>query len=155
MTRALAATVIGLSACGGSGPGTSADGARAQATAAPASVRYDQHVSAGELAPPAETMVNPLRGDDRAAAQGETLFGTMNCADCHGGGGLGFVGPSLADGRWRYGGDEGAIYHSIFYGRPRGMPAYGGFLSTASVWQLVTYLQSLPIVKEAPTTAWP
>ena len=147
MTRALAAAVLALSACGG--PGADAAGA------APASVRYGQHVSAGNVAPPADSLVNPLRGDAGAAGEGETLFATMNCDGCHGGGGLGFVGPSLADGRWRYGGDDGALFHSIFYGRPRGMPAYGGFLSTATVWQLVTYVQSLPVIDEAPTTAWP
>lgn len=146
MTRALAAGLLALAACG---PGPDAAGG------APPSVRYGQHVSAGDLAPPADSFVNPLRGDAGAAKQGENLFATMNCDGCHGGGGLGFVGPSLVDGRWRYGGDEGALFHSIYYGRPRGMPAYGGFLSTATVWQLVTYLQSLPTIQQAPTTAWP
>jgi cytochrome c oxidase cbb3-type subunit 3 len=147
LTRARAAALLALSACGGPEPDA--------AGGAPPSVAYSQHVSAGDVSPPADSLVNPLRGDAGAAGQGEVLFATMNCDGCHGGGGLGFVGPSLVDGRWRYGGAEGALFHSIYYGRPRGMPAYGGFLSAATVWQLVTYLQSLPTIREAPTTAWP
>src|SRR5437870_6742060 len=30
-----------------------------------------------------------------------TLFRSFNCDGCHGGGAVGAVGPSLADGRWR------------------------------------------------------
>jgi cytochrome c oxidase cbb3-type subunit 3 len=78
----------------------------------------------------------------------------MNCDGCHGGGGVGFVGPSLVDGRWRYGADDGALFRSIFYGRPRGMPAYGGLLSDVTVWQLVTYMRTQPVPGVVPTVAW-
>ena len=77
-----------------------------------------------------------------AGAAGE-LFTAMNCDGCHGGGGVGWVGPSLADGRWRYGGADEEIFASIYYGRPKGMPAFGGRLGTEGVWTLVTYLKSL------------
>jgi mono/diheme cytochrome c family protein len=77
----------------------------------------------------------------------------MNCEGCHGGA-VGFQGPSLVDGRWRYGGSDGAVFTSIFYGRPRGMPAYGGILSTSGVWKIVTYLRAQPAPKNVPTQVW-
>ena len=121
---------------------------------APPSVSYQQYPSAGKLEPPAETLTNPLVADPNAAQQGQMLFAAMNCDGCHGGGAVGFVGPSLVDGRWRYGGDDGALFHSIFYGRPRGMPAYGGLLNETTVWQLISYLRAQPVPGVVPTVAW-
>jgi cytochrome c oxidase cbb3-type subunit 3 len=103
----------------------------------------------------ADEPTNPVGGDAKVAGQGEVLFNVMNCDGCHGAGGLGFVGPSLVDGRWRFGGDDAAIFHSIRDGRPHGMPAYGAMLPDAVIWQLVTYLQSQPLPKDVPTIAWP
>ncbi len=135
--------VVALAAC------------RERAAGPPPAVRYDQHVFAGGVAPPAATLRNPYKGDRASAAQGERTFGVMNCDGCHGGGALGWVGPSLADGRWRFGGSDGPIFQSIYYGRPHGMPAYGGLLlSPDAVWKLVTYLQSLEPPADVPTEAW-
>ena len=120
-----------------------------------AGVRYDQHGKIGDLSPPVGDLVNPVAADPGAVQQGAALFGTMNCDGCHGGGGFGFTAPSLVDGRWRYGGADGALFQSIVYGRPRGMPAYGGLLADATVWQLVTYIQSQPLIDAVPTVAWP
>jgi len=53
--------------------------------------------------------------------------------------------PNLADGRWRYGGADAEVFDSIFYGRPKGMPAFGGTLGAEGVWTLVAYLRSLPV----------
>lgn len=150
----LALVLLALVACGEPGPGP-ADSETGKVRNVPPSVRYDQYGSAGNLAPPAETLSNPLSEDPDAAEQGEVLFGAMNCDGCHGGGAVGFVGPSLVDGRWRYGGDDGELFHSIFYGRAHGMPAYGGILSDATVWQLVTYVRSQPVPDVVPTVAWP
>ena len=150
---ALAVAMLALAAC--EGPGTAEPEAVPESRSAPLAVRYDQWGSAGNLAPPAEDLVNPFGEDASAAQQGEVLFGAMNCDGCHGGGGIGFVGPSLVDGRWRYGGEDGALFHSIFYGRARGMPAYGGILSDATVWQLVTYVRSQPVPDSVPTVRWP
>ena len=123
--------------------------------APPPAVRYEQHVAAGGNPPPADSLRNPLAGDSTAAAQGARLFSGFNCDGCHGGGAVGNIGPSLADGRWRYGGSDGAVFHSIFYGRPRGMPAFGGHLPAESIWRLVAYLRSLePAVDTLSTTAW-
>jgi cytochrome c oxidase cbb3-type subunit 3 len=78
----------------------------------------------------------------------------MNCDGCHGGGGSGWVGPSLADGRWRYGGSDAEIFASIYYGRPKGMPAFGGRLGNDGVWTLVTYLKSLTPKDDVATESW-
>jgi len=98
---------------------------------------------------------NPLAGDTAAAKAGEALFGSMNCDGCHGGGGLGFVGPNLVDGRWRYGGSDAVVYQSILKGRPQGMPAYGALLDEATIWQLVAYIKSQPVPVDVATEAWP
>jgi cytochrome c oxidase cbb3-type subunit 3 len=136
--------------CGAKQP----DGATiADSAAAPLSVRYDQHVQAGGTAPRGASESNPLAGDETSAAEGKRLFSSMNCDGCHGGG-EGWVAPSLSDGRWRYGGSDAALFQSIYYGRPKGMPAYGGLLSAPIIWKLVTHLRSLPLPKAVPTQAW-
>ena len=138
--------------------GTLSSGAEDSSTesqpASPQAIHYESHISAGGVLPPGATLSNPHRGDEQTAETGARLFVTMNCDGCHGGGAVGWVGPSLADGRWRYGGADGAIFQSIFFGRPKGMPAYGGMLGTEGVWTLVTYLQSLPVPENVPTQSW-
>ncbi len=120
----------------------------------PPSVRYGEHVAAGGNPPPAGSLQNPFEGDRRSAADGEKLFTAFNCDGCHGGGAVGGQGPNLADGRWRYGGGDGAIFHSIYYGRPRGMPAFGGILPPDAIWKLVTYLRSLQPAQDPATVFW-
>jgi cytochrome c oxidase cbb3-type subunit 3 len=122
--------------------------------APPPAVRYDEHANAGGTPPPAATLKNPFAGDSMVAAEGQKLFEGFNCAACHGGV-TGAMGPSIGDGRWRYGGSDGAVFHSIFYGRPRGMPAFGGHLPTESIWKVVTYLQSIQPTRDTlATTTW-
>ena len=102
--------------------------------------RPDARIFAGGVAPPAgapRADRNPFSGDRQSAAEGERTFGVMNCDGCHGGGAVGWVGPSLRDGRWRYGGSDGEIFQSIYYGQPHGMPAYGGLLPPTAIWKLV------------------
>ena len=60
-----------------------------------ASAQVSDRVFAGGAAPPEESLENPFEDDSQSVAEGERLFGAMNCAECHGGGALGFVGPSL------------------------------------------------------------
>lgn len=121
---------------------------------APPPVRSELSISVAGHAPPAATLKNPYKGDTTVAAQGAKMFDGFNCSGCHGAA-VGAVGPSLADGRWRYGGSDGEIYHSIFYGRPRGMPAFGGALPADVIWRLVTYLESLQPAKDTlATTRW-
>jgi cytochrome c oxidase cbb3-type subunit III len=133
---------------------TVANSGNAQRMAPPAVV-YGEHIPVGGNPPPGDSLRNPLKGDKKAAEDGGKMFAAFNCDGCHAGGAVGFVGPSLADGRWRYGGSDGEIYHSIFYGRPRGRPAWGGTLPQDAIWRLVTYLQSLQPAKDTlSTTSW-
>src|SRR5438874_12857419 len=118
----------------------------------PPSVRYEDHVSAAGSLPPAGSLSNPFGSRDSGSiADGSKIFSTMNCDGCHGGGATGWVGPSLVDGRWRYGGSDGALYQSIFYGRPRGMPAYGGILSSSAIWKIISYIRAQPKPVTVPT----
>jgi len=140
----LAGLVMVVVACGGSDSG---------ASTSPSSDAGDR-VFAGGVAPPTEILENPFDSDTDAVVVGEGLFAAMNCGECHGGGGVGFVGPSLVDGRWRYGGDDGELYQSIYAGRSRGMPAYGGILADAAIWSIVTYVRAQPIPESVPTESW-
>ena len=58
------------------------------------------------------------------------------------------------DGRWRYGGSDEEIFTSIFYGRPKGMPAYGGVIGTDGAWMLVAYIKAQALPSVVPTTSW-
>ena len=126
----------------------------AAATVAPPAVRYEAHLAASGTLPPGGTLTSPHTVDTAVAKQGALLFTTMNCDGCHGGNASGWVGPDLADGRWRYGGSDAEVFSSIYYGRPKGMPAFGGVLGTEGVWTLVTYLRSLPAPADVPTESW-
>jgi len=144
--RAVVALLLLTAACGGH------ESARPTAAA-----RQEARVFAGGVAPPAaapQADRNPFRGDRQSAVEGERTFGVMNCDGCHGGGAVGWVGPSLRDGRWRYGGSDAEIFQSICYGQPHGMPAYGGLLPPDAIWKLVTYLQSLEPPANVPTQSW-
>ena len=120
----------------------------------PPVISYPQHVNVAGIAPAAGTLTNPYEPDSASVREGGQTFTAMNCDGCHGGGATGWVGPSLVDGRWRYGGEDGAVFTSIFYGRPRGMPAYGGTLSPAAIWKIVTYLRAQPAPTDVPTERW-
>src|SRR4026209_398931 len=97
----------------------------APAAAAPPGIVYEANVPAGGVEPvPGGAIKCPSSTPDPAKA-GEGLFGSMNCDGCHGGGAVGWVGPSLVDGRWRYGGSNGGITNSVYYGRTKGKPGHG------------------------------
>jgi len=139
-----------LAACGRGAPPQA--GPHADTT--PPAIRYASHIEAGGIAPPGGVLKNPHAGDAAVAKAGAQLFTAMNCDGCHGGDASGWVGPNLADGRWRYGGADDEVFSSIFYGRPKGMPAFGGALGIDGVWTLVTYIRSLPPPKNLPTESW-
>jgi cytochrome c len=146
ITMLLAGVIVAAGAC--KGPGQQP---REQGVAA--GVPSPDRIPAGGVAPPANALAaaRPTKLDPGA---GGTLFGSMNCDGCHGGGAIGWVGPSLVDGRWRYGGTDEDIFTSIFYGRPKGMPAYGGVIGTDGVWLLVAYIKSQAVPTVVPTTSW-
>jgi mono/diheme cytochrome c family protein len=120
----------------------------------PPATRYEAHVVAGSVAPNGADPTNPHNADQAVAKKGALLFTAMNCDGCHGGDASGWVGPSLSDGRWRYGGADSEVFNSIYYGRPKGMPAFGGAVGVDGVWTLVTYIRSLPVPPTVPTESW-
>jgi mono/diheme cytochrome c family protein len=117
-------------------------------------VQYEAHIVAGTVAPQGAELTNPHNADPAVTKKGALLFAAMNCDGCHGGDASGWVGPSLSDGRWRYGGADSEVFNSIYYGRPKGMPAFGGTLGVEGVWTLVTYIRSLPLPADVPTESW-
>ena len=142
-------TCLALASCGRHAAAPSSP-----AGAPPPATRYEAHLAAGGLAPPGAALGNPHQGDRAVAKSGALLFTAMNCDGCHGGDGSGWVGPNLADARWRYGGADAEVFNSIYYGRPKGMPAFGGTLGAEGVWTVVTYIRSLPVPGDVPTESW-
>lgn len=112
------------------------------------------HIKPGGHRPPGAVLQNPYNGSAKNAKSGEQLFTAMHCDGCHAAEGAGSVGPSLADGRWIFGGSDSAVFMSVFYGRPNGMPAFGGVLGEQGVWDIVTYLRSLSPPSDVPTESW-
>jgi len=117
-------------------------------------IRYEAHLVAGDVAPAGVDLRNPHSGDAAVAKAGAAMFVAMNCDGCHGGDASGYVGPNLSDGRWRFGGSDAEVFSSIYYGRAKGMPAFGGALGSEGVWVLVTYLKSLPVPAGEATESW-
>jgi cytochrome c oxidase cbb3-type subunit 3 len=115
-------------------------------------VTHTEHIQPGLVAPPAGLALrNPHEGDASAVATGAKLFIAYNCMDCHGADGSGAMGPSLADGRWHFGGAPAEVFESIYQGRPEGMPAWGSLISTDQIWLLVSYVRSLEAGKNVTT----
>lgn len=115
-------------------------------------VAHPEHVRPGGV-PAQRGMVlrNPYAGNPAAAATGAKLFIAYNCLDCHGAEGSGAMGPSLADGRWHFGGTDAEVFESIYQGRPDGMPAWGALISPDQVWMLVAYVRTLSAGKDVTT----
>ena len=102
---------------------------------------HPRNIQAGAILP-ADSGGNPYAGDRNAVRIGADLFNRYNCDGCHGDGAAGSVGPTLADGRWRYGGTPREIYQSIYEGRPLDMPSYRA-VANEPIWYLVSYVRSL------------
>ena len=115
-------------------------------------VTHAEHIQPGMVTPPAGLVLrNPHEGDPSAVATGAKLFVAYNCMDCHGADGSGAMGPSLADGRWHFGGTPAEVFESIYQGRPEGMPAWGSLISADQIWLLVSYVRSLEVNKNVTT----
>jgi len=120
------------------------------------SLRFVEHAAYiragfGGPNPTALRLTSPFGADRQVVAVGSQLYLSYNCVDCHGMDGSGAMGPSLADGRWRYGGMPAEVFESIYQGRPEGMPAWGGRISDADIWRLVAYVRSLEVGKNVAT----
>jgi cytochrome c oxidase cbb3-type subunit III len=115
-------------------------------------VSHPEHIQPGAAKPfTGLSLRNPYEGNAQATSDGGKLYVAYNCIDCHGADGSGSMGPSLADGRWHFGGTPAAIYESIYQGRPDGMPAWGSLIAPDQIWRLVTYVQSLSAGKDVTT----
>jgi mono/diheme cytochrome c family protein len=126
--------------------------APAQSDSGATFIAHPEHIAIGlPLKGGFAQLVNPFEGDPRKVTEGGALFVSYNCADCHGAEGAGAMGPSLADGRWHFGGSSGAVFQSIYEGRPEGMPSWGGRIPNDQIWRLVAYVQSLGKGKDVST----
>jgi cytochrome c oxidase cbb3-type subunit 3 len=115
-------------------------------------VSHPEHIQPGMVTPYVGLVLrNPHEGDPNAVATGAKLFVAYNCIDCHGADGSGAMGPSLADGRWHFGGAPSEVFESIYQGRPEGMPAWGSLISADQIWMLVSYVRSLEVNKNVTT----
>jgi cytochrome c oxidase cbb3-type subunit 3 len=155
MRRALVVPVVlAILGCGGAKSPAAGTAEGTAAALPPPTIRYDQHIAVEGMQPAGAELTNPFAGDGKSVEVGGKLFTAMNCDGCHGGGATGSIAPSLSDRRWRYGGSDGALYYSIYSGRPQGMPAFGGMLQEPIIWKLVTYIRSLPVPAAVPTQSW-
>lgn len=124
-----------------------------EATAAMLKAPLNHHIVIGAKPTPIK---NPYAGDKEAWAQGRKLYVALNCSVCHGlRGGGGQAGIVLNNGHWPFGTQPAAVYLSISHGLPKGMPAWGNALPPQLIWELVTYVKTLPGVqlshpKQAP-----
>jgi cytochrome c oxidase cbb3-type subunit 3 len=116
-------------------------------------VEHSDYIRPGGVVadPRALRLTSPFGADPQAATIGAQLYLSYNCLDCHGVDGAGAMGPSLADGRWRFGGTPSEVFESIYQGRPDGMPAWGGRISDVDIWRLVAYVRSLEVGKNVST----
>jgi mono/diheme cytochrome c family protein len=136
--------------------GTRALGSQLGGRSAQDSARFVEHVAyiragVGGPNPAALRLRSPFATDPQVKTVGSQLYHSYNCVDCHGMDGSGAIGPSLADGRWRFGGSASEVFESIYQGRPDGMPAWGGRISEADIWRLVEYVRSLEVGKNVST----
>lgn len=96
--------------------------------------------------------VRTKQGDPAAIARGEKIFQDKGvCYDCHSREGTGisdYGAPNLIDDDWLYGGDDKAIYKSIYDGRHGLCPAWIGKLSFPTIRALAVYIHSMS--KESP-----
>ena len=155
ITREVIAIVAGsvLATVGCKGDRSGASGGQGTGTAQAAEIKAGERIPAGG-ATPEPGALSKARPGKLNPETGANLFASMNCDGCHGGGAIGWVGPSLVDGRWRYGGTDEEIFTSIYYGRPKGMPAYGGVIGTDGAWMLVAYIKAQSTPSVVPTTSW-
>ncbi len=91
-----------------------------------------------------DTPTNPLTGNPATLAAGKRVF-DATCTVCHGAGGGGTErAPALDTGRFTHGGEDFEVFQTIQQGVPgTQMPAFAS-LSTQQLWQLVSYVRSLP-----------
>ena len=91
----------------------------------------------------APRIANPLANDPQAATRGMRDFIQFNCVGCHAPNAGGGMGPALSEGQFIYGSSPANLFLSIYQGRPNGMPTWGALLPESTIWELVSYVQSI------------
>jgi cytochrome c oxidase cbb3-type subunit 3 len=90
--------------------------------------------------------------DPAAVARGSNIFQDKGvCYDCHSRDASGipdYGAPSLIDDDWLYGGDDQALYKSVYDGRHGKCPAWINKLSFATIRAIAVYVHS--VSQEAP-----
>ena len=88
---------------------------------------------------------NPFANDPKAAEAGQVFF-HIRCAECHGKHGQGGRGgPDLTRGTFTNGDQDSDVFRVISNGVPgTEMPPFGERLTSANIWQIVTFLRSAP-----------
>ena len=112
----------------------------------PAAAARAQMIALSPLQPggshPTLVVPNEYEESAYAVSEGQRLYRWYNCNGCHASGGGG-NGPALMDDQWIYGSAPANIVATILEGRPNGMPAFGGRIPDAQLWQLVAYVLSM------------
>jgi cytochrome c oxidase cbb3-type subunit 3 len=154
VTVALLATLVGIGCGGESARPSHSSGTSSHATP---DVTPGPGVSPGLYAGALiGALRNPVEGDTRAIVDGRRYFNAFNCSGCHSGYAGGGMGPNLRDTTWIYGSSDADLYSTIAEGRPAGMPAWGGRIPEAQIWEIIAYLRTLgtagePVKPPTPT----
>jgi cytochrome c oxidase cbb3-type subunit 2 len=93
---------------------------------------------------PGPEAANPLAGNPEAVEEGREIF-TRKCAMCHGADLAGNIGPSLVDGVFLGGGEDGpdsAYFTTIKNGTGGGMPPFGNQLGDDLIWSIVSFIRA-------------
>jgi cytochrome c oxidase cbb3-type subunit III len=91
-----------------------------------------------------ESQASAYYDNPQAVVEGKRLFSQYNCSGCHSNGGGG-MGPALMDNEWIYGDRLEQIHQTLVEGRPNGMPAWGGKIPDAQLWELAAYVRSMSL----------
>lgn len=94
---------------------------------------------------------SPVGVDPDAVTRGKQYFVKFNCVGCHAPNGGGGMGLSLSDSHFKFGQRPAQLYALISHGAPLGMPAWGAYLPSNVIWDLVAYIQS---ISKAPGPEW-
>jgi cytochrome c oxidase cbb3-type subunit 3 len=108
------------------------------------------HLAPG-AAPSRPAIKNPAQSDSQAKDRGMKYFINFNCNGCHADNGGGGMGSALSNNLFIYGSEPENVFLSIYQGRPNGMPAWGGVLPEAVIWDLVTYIGK---ISNEPSRDW-
>lgn len=112
------------------------------AQAAPPSVAVSGIFPGGGAPPPMDPLVKKYEGNPYYIEEGHRLFLWYNCVGCHSNGGGG-MGPPFINAHWHFGGRLDQIFASIYQGRPKGMPYWGGKIPDGQIWELAAFVKSL------------